>query len=579
MSLALVLLFLANPALATDEGVVKGSIVNIRGGPGTSYNAITQVQAGQALYIIGNQNNWLKIRLHNGTEGWIRSDLVERFLKKVTVTGSTVNTRTGPGTNYNKAGQVFAGQVLPILAEKNGWYKVQISGQGEVWVAGWLTTITNTSDTNNTNNTGNTSNTGSNNSGNFNTGSHTDSVSLAYVMINTKVLNVRKGPGTGYALVTKIGLNETHEVLTQKDGWYKIKVKNMEGWVSSNYVKYIPAATVPQDQNPAPQNIPDNTPDNTVPTVQPVKKDVLIIPVAEGKTFKVADHGGKPELSLEGWTKEQYKIKLENGETTLILELQGPSTRRYEGQIDRLGISKIKIFPSGEKAIVELTFNFVPLPILKLSDNGLITTIQVGVGQTKGLTGKTIVLDPGHGTIQPGGWPDPGALGVKTKLQEKDVNLANTLKLKALLEKAGAKVVLIHTGQTTLTVAERAAVANNISADIYVSIHANAKGKYEATGHTTYYYAPASDALLTAQRDERQRLAALVQREMVKNCGRKDNGILEANYGVLRETKMPSILVEAAYLSDKEEEALLGQDWFRQKLAEGIFNGIKEYFK
>ena len=60
--------------------------------------------------------------------------------------------------------------------------------------------------------------------------------------------------------------------------------------------------------------------------------------------------------------------------------------------------------------------------------------------------------------------------------------------------------------------------------------------------------------------------------------GRRDIGILEANFAVLRETRVPSILVETAFLSDREEEKLLGQDWYRQKLAEGIFNGIKAYF-
>ena len=93
-----------------------------------------------------------------------------------------------------------------------------------------------------------------------------------------------------------------------------------------------------------------------------------------------------------------------------------------------------------------------------------------------------------------------------------------------------------------------------------------------------HYYAPLWNSVLGAQRLERQKLATLVQRELVKSGGRRNIGILEENFAVLRETRVPSILVETAYLSDKEEEILLSQDWYRQKLAEGIANGIIAYF-
>jgi N-acetylmuramoyl-L-alanine amidase len=153
-------------------------------------------------------------------------------------------------------------------------------------------------------------------------------------------------------------------------------------------------------------------------------------------------------------------------------------------------------------------------------------------------------------------------------LYEKDVNLSIASKLKTLLEQAGAKVVMTHTGSTDLTLAGRAEVANALKADIFVSIHANSSdGGY--SGHSTYYYAPSGHEILGAQRYSRQKLASLVQRELVKAGGRKDIGILEANFAVLRETKVPSILVETGYLSDAEEERLLGNDGYRQQLAAG----------
>lgn len=643
--LVLVLVFLTIPVFAQEEGVVNGNTVNIRQGPGTSFAAIAQVQVGQTLYILGTQNNWLQVRLHTGTEGWIRSDLVDRVIKNVKVTGSLVNARKGPGTNYNKVGEVKAGQVLAVVAEQNSWYKVRIAGLGEAWVASWYTTIVSPANTGNPGNTGAPS-----------TGANPGSVDSGSVMVKTEVLNVRKGPGTGYALVTKIGLNEKHDVLAQQNGWYKIKVNNLEGWVLGDYVQYTPATNIPTTPTtpgtpgslaePSTPSIPDspvagqypsavqvianavnvrqwasldapvieqvNTGDSftvlsyqnswynvrladgrtgwvinwyvqpydgSLPSRGAQKKDLLIVPIAEGKTFKVVDNGGKPELSLEGWTKNQYRFKTTNEETKLVLELDGQSTRKYEGKIDRLGIPSIKIYPQGNKEIIEMVFDFVPIPGSGQTDSNKITTIPLGIGaQMKGLSGKTIVVDPGHASVQVGGWPDPGALGSRTKIQEKDINLAIALKLKTLLEQNGAKVILTHTGQTTLSLAGRAAVANNLPADIFVSIHSNWNYKSSVSGHTTYYYAPASNAALYAQLNERQRLASLVQKEMVKSAGRKDNGILQDNFAVLRETRVPSILVETAYLSNWEEEQLLSQDWFRQNIAIGICNGIKSYF-
>jgi len=630
LSLVLILLFVAVPVMAENEGVVKGSIVNIREGPGLSYKATTQVEIGQVLTILEEKGNWFKVSVPSGQVGWISQDYLQKISKKVVVSGTKVNLRKGPGTNYQQVGEVKAGQTLSVLAEQSNWYKVWIAGSNEAWIASWLVTVQNSPS--------------SNSSDNASTG--------GYVQVSTNVLNVRSGPGTGSALVTKIGLNEQHPVLETKNGWYKIKVKNMEGWVSGEYVKFIPGTTgsgannqpVENSQPPASSQPTGQVPSAVIvtgnvvnirqwnsldaPVVDQVdsgdaltvlgsqgdwyqvrllngktgwvanwltnplegtgtlppsrdtipKKDVLMIPIAEGKSFTVIDNGGRPELLLKGWTKSQIVVKKQANDT-ILLELQGQSTRKYEGQIDRLGISKIKVYPQGSKACVELVFNFVSH--LKIGDPNAAkeTTIQVEALpiQTRGLRGKTIVLDPGHASIQAGGGLDPGAIGHRLGLYEKDVNLSIALKVKELLEDRGAWVLLTHTGSTNLTLAQRAGIANSLKADIFVSIHANS-GKAGIAGHSTYYYAPLWSGSLGSQRYERQKLATLVQRELVKSGGRRDIGILEDNFAVLRETQVPSILVETAFLSDRTEEALLAQDWYRQKLAEGITNGIEAYF-
>lgn len=626
-SLMLLFLFVAAPLLAAQEGVIKDNVVNVRQGPGTSYGVVTQVKAGQVFTVLEQQGNWLKVRLHTGQEGWIREDLLEvrevtgagTAVKKVTVTGNLVNLRKGPGTNYAQVGQVKAGAVLSVLEEKNDWLRVEAAGIGQAWIAKWLVSDSVVA---------------------ASSQPQAESSGGRYIVITGTVVNVRSGPGTNYKVVTKIGLNEKHDVISEQDGWYKIRVGNQEGWVSGTVATAIQGQAQPQPQNPAPSQ-PAASDVNKVEvsgnvvnvrqqgnldaaviakvyagqvlsvtgkqgdwyqvelegggkgwiaswlaeplsgvtpsrgTVQ--EQEVLLAPIADGKTFKVVDFGGRAILVLEGWSNDQYQVKEENN--TISLDLEGPTERNYEGKITSLGISKVRIYPQGNRAKIEVTFTIPPAKSVTYDNNTKVTKIQVGTVASQGLQGKVIVVDPGHSSVQPGGWLDPGAIGPRTGLKEKDVNLSVALKLKSLLEQAGARVVMTHTGSTELSLAGRAAVANNLNADIFVSVHANSSETSSLSGHTTYYYAPASNPVLSAQQYSRQKLATLVQREMVKVGGRKDMGVLQANYAVLRETTVPSILVETAFLSDREEEILLGNEGYRHQLAVGIFNGIKAYFE
>jgi len=142
----------------------------------------------------------------------------------------------------------------------------------------------------------------------------------------------------------------------------------------------------------------------------------------------------------------------------------------------------------------------------------------------------------------------------------------------------GATVWMTHMGVTNLGLAGRAAVANLSSSHLLISIHTNASTVRSVSGHSVYYYAPADNLRLADQRSQRQALAAFVLGGVVEICGRRDLGVVEANFGVIRETNCPSVLIETAFISNREEEALLAQGYFRQQLAQGIADGILRYF-
>mgnify|MGYP000918052134 FL=1 len=184
--------------------------------------------------------------------------------------------------------------------------------------------------------------------------------------------------------------------------------------------------------------------------------------------------------------------------------------------------------------------------------------IRLGIHKSP-LKSKLIVVDPGHGGIEPG--------AVVGDVQEKDLNLDIGLKLKKLLEASGAKVFMIRDDDTFVSHFVRAGMANEIDADLYVSIHNNSAGSGASGTETLYFKDP-----------EKKLFAQALQKAVVGHIGLNDRGIVERpGIVVTRETKMPSALVEVGFMTNKNDFALLMTDEFRQKAAEGILQGIIDY--
>jgi len=193
-----------------------------------------------------------------------------------------------------------------------------------------------------------------------------------------------------------------------------------------------------------------------------------------------------------------------------------------------------------------------------------------------GSDGKlVIVVDAGHGGV------DPGAIAPSNGLKEKDVNLCVALKLRDLLKAAGLNCIttrstddsLVHPYDQVNDLAARAQVANDAKADLFVSIHHNSAGSSAAVGTAVYSYPGSAEGA---------KLAETIQEELVKALGwsnvpGKDDGTHTANFAVLRRTLMTAVLCESAYMSNPEEAELLATDEFRQKEAQGIYNGIAKY--
>jgi len=220
-----------------------------------------------------------------------------------------------------------------------------------------------------------------------------------------------------------------------------------------------------------------------------------------------------------------------------------------------------------------------------------------------GLKIGRIVIDPGHGGH------DTGTIG-PSGLREKDVVLDVGLRLrKLLMSKAGYDVVMTRSDDTFIPLEERTAIANEKSADLFVSIHANASRDRSARGIETYYlnFTSSPDALEVAAREnatsqesvhqlqdiikkiamtekiqESGEFARQVQKEVHRQTSQlsgeqRDRGIKKAPFVVLIGANMPSVLAEISFLTNPRDEKLLRHPDYRQKIAEALYQGIMDY--
>jgi N-acetylmuramoyl-L-alanine amidase len=223
---------------------------------------------------------------------------------------------------------------------------------------------------------------------------------------------------------------------------------------------------------------------------------------------------------------------------------------------------------------------------------------------------RVVIIDPGHGGR------DPGKVGPHG-LREKDVTLQISQRLAAVLRARGYEVHLTRTTDTLIALADRPRLANKWRGDrpvaVFLSIHANSAPSTTARGFETFFLseartederrvaemenaairfeeqpvAPAgndldrilnslrSDFLTRASHD----LAAVMQEKMAAFHPGPNRGVKRAGFYVLVGAIMPAVLVETAFISNRDEATLLGTQSFQQRLATGIADGVDEFFR
>lgn len=214
---------------------------------------------------------------------------------------------------------------------------------------------------------------------------------------------------------------------------------------------------------------------------------------------------------------------------------------------------------------------------------------------------RRLVLDPGHGG------EDLGT--VSGQLTEKDLTLDIAQRLKRHLESASFEVLMTRDDDRALSLKERALLANNQRADIFVSIHINWIEVRKVRGVETYFLGPTDDPELKelarrenresgysladlrsllegiyadVRQDESRHLASRVQRSLFHSLRQvnpelQDRGVKTAPFVVLVATDMPAILAEVSCLSNQEEAELLSRPLYREHIAEALFRGVTRF--
>lgn len=218
-----------------------------------------------------------------------------------------------------------------------------------------------------------------------------------------------------------------------------------------------------------------------------------------------------------------------------------------------------KIYSLGKKGIAIDIFNsVVNTPVAS----------DVALSNVKN---KIITIDPGHGGS------DSGAVG-PNGYTEKEGAFAISQKVASILNQSGAKVVMTRDSDVDVygpnasarnELQARVDVGNNANSDIFVSIHCNAFVNPAANGTQTFYYGSSYQG---------QRLAQNIQEKMIEANGLRDRGISTCNFYVVKHSYMPAVLIETAFITNYDEEALLSDDEWQTTMAKAIAEGINEYF-
>lgn len=550
----------------TKTATVLGTTVNIRTGPGLSYPVKTKAKYGETYAIVGSEGDWMNIRLKDGSKGWIAGWLVsqktvqskQQASEEVISTATGLRIRSGPGTSFQITGYFHKGEKAKALSEQSGWVKISYKNN-----TGWVSKqyITYSKSQNNDSNS-----------------SVTTTPNVGVVLASA--LNVRKEPTTSSTIVGKLYKSEKITIVDKKGSWYQIKYQNKNAWVHGDFV-----------QTSTSQTPPDSSTESHALKTGTVTASILNVRSQgslSGRVIGKVKNGTKVAIVRE--MNDWYEIKFDGNKTGWVagwfVDIQSEQPKQEDQPTEAVTLlyngTNLRSGPSTSYAVIARGNKGDKFHVVKKEGdwykitltNGkeayvagwIVTTGNINQdldNQKKpSISGKRIVLDPGHGGY------DSGAVGSKGTL-EKHVTLQTAKLVYNKLKAIGANVILTRSDDTYISLNSRVYTSNKQNTDAFISIHYDSSIYSSASGLTTYYYSSSKD----------QPLAEAIHQQLVKNTNLRDRGVRFGNFHVLRENIRPAALLELGFLSNPTEEWTINTNVFQEQVSQAIYNGIISYIK
>ncbi|WP_164525466.1 N-acetylmuramoyl-L-alanine amidase [Siminovitchia acidinfaciens] len=387
--------------------------------------------------------------------------------------------------------------------------------------------------------------------------------------VTGEVVNVREKPGTSYSIITQIKKGETYPIIKEKNDWYEVELPSgktgwIAGWLAS------------KDSNSEPSIEGTITVHNLNVRSEPsTESDILGKLDIDSKVKIVEESNGWSKILFDSetaWVSSQYVDKKaasqdrKNNDQVNIMILHDNSNIRKKPDIKSNIVGQA--FAGEVYEIIDQKNDWIRVRTEK-GKKGYIASWVVsmtdrpaGIRKTgKGISGKLIVIDAGHGGN------DQGAAGANGAL-EKDLTMKTAKLLEKKLKKTGAIVMMTRTGDKYVPLYNRTNTAAENGADAFISLHYDSIDDASASGYTTYYYY-----------SYEKRLADTVHSHLSKSIKLKDRGTQFGNYYVLRENTQPAVLLELGYLSNIDEEKTIKRNKYREKVTDAIVKGLEDYFE
>lgn len=268
---------------------------------------------------------------------------------------------------------------------------------------------------------------------------------------------------------------------------------------------------------------------------------------------------------------EMEDLRISNDYLTQTIYIKIPSDSedyfadyRVRGSCDH--IAAINYYREGTKGVIALSMDRV----FELSQEYEEGYLYLDFVDPHEIFDKVIVVDAGHGGRAVG--------ATKLGISEKDINLAIVLELKKLLdEDENIGVYYTRINDTNPTFDQRVALANRVEADLFISVHNNASSRGILTNEhgTQVLYSESETSQLSSKR-----LAEICLENVVETTGSNNMGLMEGDeVRIVRNSEVPVALIEAGFMSNREELELLSTQEYQQLVAEGIYLAIQQAFE